>query len=195
MKKQQLREKTQTDIKRSKQATFSDLRRWEAKALVSEVKKSIAIAQLGHTIVENELELQITFRLLPSKSHFSTIALELYFDNEKLNSYLISTPSSQLLGDDLNFPLTLDMSGICPGSHTIKVEMYEPAGEGKKLTSSSKYVVVEYEPTKKEDRYIKVPVVRKIAGTLRIVLPEEQDMYREMERRQREELASKKDQW
>jgi hypothetical protein len=195
MKKQQLREKTLVDIKKSKQSTFNDLPKWESTTSNSETKKAIAIAQLGYVIKENELELLIAFRLLPSKSSFSNIALELFFDDNQLNTYLISVPPSQLLGDELNFPVTLDMNGICPGSHTIKVEMCERIKAGEKLACASKYVVIEYSPTRKEDRYIKIPIVRKIDGSFRIILPEEQDIYRDLERSQHEELKSKRDQW
>jgi len=195
MKKQQLREKTLTDIKKAKQATFNDLPQWETKANASQPGKSIAIAQLGNKIVENELELQIDFRLLPSKSHFSNLALELYFDNNKMSSYVISVPSSQLLDEEFNFPVTFDMQGICPGSHTIKVEMHEQNKAGEKLVESSKYIVIEYKPTRKEDRYIKIPIVRKIDGAFKIVLPEEQDIYRDLVQSKKEELKSKKDLW
>ena len=105
--KQQLREKRLVDIKKSKQATFNELPQWEAEASNSQTKKSISIAQLSHIMHENEL-LSIDFSLLPSKSWFSNIALDLYFDNNKMEGYLISVPSSQLLGDELNFPITLD---------------------------------------------------------------------------------------
>jgi hypothetical protein len=194
MKKQQLREKTLVDIKKSKQATFNDLPRWE-KETRAQLEKAISIAQLSHVITENELELTIDFRLLPSKSFFSDVSLELYFDNNKINSYLISIPSSKLLGDELNFPITLDMNGICPGSHTIKVEMYEQCKEGEKLNAASKYIILQYSPLHMEDRYIKIPIVRRIAGSLRIILPEEQKIIKDLERSQQKELKSKKDPW
>ena len=192
--KKQLREKTLVDIKKSKQATFNELPHWEAEASSTQVKKAISIAQLSYVMRENELELSIEFSLLPSKSWFSTVALNLYFDNDKLGDYLLSVPSSQLLGDELNFPVTLDMISISPGEHTIKVEMYEPA-KGQKLYASSKYIVFTYSPVRKEDRYIKIPIVRKIAGEFRIILPEEQDMLKDLERSQHEEQKNKRDQW
>lgn len=194
MKKQRLREKTLVDIKKSKQATFNELPHWEAEASNSQTKKAISIAQLSHVLRDNELELSIDFSLLPSKSWFSNIALELYFDNNKMENYLISVPSSKLLGTELKFPITLDMTSIRPGEHTIKVEMYEPK-EGEKLCASSKYIIVQYSPVRKEDRYIKIPIVRKIAGSFRIILPEEQDMLRDLERSKHEEMKSKRDQW
>jgi hypothetical protein len=193
MKKQQLREKTLVDIKKSKQATFNDFPR-EAEISNAQIEKTISIAQLSHVLKENELELSIDFHLIPSKNCFSNVTLDLYFDNNKMASYLISIPSSQLLGDEMNFPITLDMNSIYPGSHTIKVEMYEQSNE-EKLYTSSKYIIIQYTPTRKEDRYIKIPIVRKIAGSFRIILPEEQDIMQDLERSRHEELKSKRDQW
>lgn len=194
MKKQRLREKMLVDIKKSKQATFNDFPHGEAKTSSSKIEKSISVAQLSHEIRENELELSIDFHLSPSKSWFSNVALDLYFDNYKMESYLVSVPSSKLLGDELKFPITLDMNSIRPGEHTIKVEMYEPR-EKEKLYASSKYIIIQYSPDRREDRYIKIPIVRKIAGSFRIILPEEQDMIRDMARSQHEEMKSKRDQW
>jgi hypothetical protein len=195
MKKQRLREKTLVDVKKSKQSTFDRLPEQKAIQLTPKIEKSIIIAQLGHVIKEDELELSIAFRLLPSKNSFSNVMLELYFDSNKINAHLISVPPSQLLGDELEFPITLDMKGIHPGPHTIKVEMYERWNTGEKLTNASKYLLVQYSPTRKEDRYIKVPIVKKINGAFRIILPEEKELYRELEKSQHQDLNSKRDQW
>jgi hypothetical protein len=59
----------------------------------------------------------------------------------------------------------MDMKGISAGSHTIKVEMCELWSSGEKLTCSSKEVAVNYVPINKEDRLIRVPIVKSIAGT------------------------------
>ena len=158
-------------------------------------EKTIEIAQLEQTINENELELSVTFRLLPSKNHYSNLMLELHFDNTLLQTYRINIPSSQLLSDELAFPVTLDMTGICPGEHTVKVEMYERWQTGEKLTSASKYVLVQYSPTRREDRYIKVPIVKKIDGAFRIILPSEQELYKELDKDRHEEQKGKIDYW
>lgn len=193
MKKRQHREKAIVDVKRNKQYTLDSLP--EPKTQISKTEKAIVVAQLAYTIKENVLELSIAFRLLPSQNHFSNLTLELYFDDNKLNSYLISIPPSQLLSNELEFPISLDMNGICPGPHTIKVEMYERWHTGEKLTNTSRYVIVEYSPTRKEDRYVKVPIVRKIDGAFRIILPEEKELYEQLERNQRQEIASRRDNW
>ena len=194
MKKERLREKTLADIQRSKQSTFDKLP--EPKITrIHPNEKSIDIAQLEHIIKDNELVLSVAFRLLPSRKLFSNLMLELYFDNDKLNTYLISIPPSDLLSDQFEFPITLDMKGICPGTHVIKVELLEKWGTNEILTSASKYIMVQYDPSRKEDQYVKVPIVRKIDGAFRIIMPGEKDLYEQLERSHREELKSKKDYW
>jgi len=198
MKKQQLREKTQADIKKSKQVTFDKLppqKSVRTTTISSSSEKQILIAQLKHTIKEAELELLVSFRLLPSQRVFSNVTLEIYFNGEKLNTYLISIPPSQLLSSELEFPITLDMNDIQPGEHTIKVEMSERWSTGEKLTSTTQYVIIQYTPVRRQDRYVKVPIVRKIDGAFRIILPEEKELYDELQKSRRQELNSKKDQW
>ncbi len=195
MNKQRLRDKTLVDVKKSKQSTFDRLPQRKISPASSQIQKSIVIAQLGHTIKEDELELSITFRLLPSKNVFSNLMLELFFDNDKLGPHLINIPPSQLLGDELEFPIMLDMKGITPGPHTIKAEIYELWNTNEKLTSTSKYVIVQYSPARKEDRYVKVPIVKKIDGAFRIILPDEKQLYQELGKSQQQELNTKRDQW
>jgi len=195
MKKQRLRDITLVDISQSKQSTFDKFPEQKVTESASNTVKSIEIAQLSHRIKESELELSIAFRLLPSKNAFSDLMLELYFDNNKLQSYQVSVPPSQLLGNELEFPIALDMNGICPGEHTVKVEIYELWQTGQKLTSASKYVSVQYSPSRKEDRYIKIPIVKKIDGAFRIIMPEEQGFYEQLEKDRQKELNSKRDDW
>ena len=196
MKKQQLREKTQADVKKSKQVTFDRLPpQKSAHSTTSNSEKQILIAQLKHTLNAEELELLVAFQLLPSQRAFSNVTLEIYFNGEKLNTYLISIPPSQLLSSELEFPIALDMKDIQPGEHTIKVEMSERWSTGEKLTSTTQYVIIQYAPVHRQDRYVKVPIVRKIAGTFRIVLPQEKELYDELQKSRRQELNSKKDHW
>jgi hypothetical protein len=195
MKKRRHIEKATVDVKRNKQYTLDSLPEPKTQQKSSKLEKAIVVAQLAYTIKDNVLELSIAFRLLPSQNHFSNLTLELYFDDNKLNSYLISIPPSQLLSNELEFPITLDMKGICPGPHTIKVEMFERWHTGEKLTNTSRYVIVQYSPTRKEDRYVKVPIVRKIDGAFRIILPEEKDLYEQLERNRRQEIGNRRDNW
>ena len=194
MKKERIREKTLVEIKKSKQATFENLPRKLDKTTEVKPNKSITI-QLNYTTKEDELDLSIGFHLVPSRMYFSNLILDLSFDNHKMNSYLISLPPSRLLSDELEFPLTLDMKGIQAGEHVIKVEMAEKEETGEIIVHSSKYIILQYSPIHKQDRYVKVPIVRKIEGAFRIILPEEKELYRELEKQQQKELNSKKDRW
>jgi hypothetical protein len=192
MKKQRLREKTQVDINKAKQATFDNLPKTTEIQHESKPQKTIII-HLNHIIKENELELSTNFQLLPSRMHFSNLQLDLYFDNNKVNSYLVAIPPSRLLSDELEFPIALDMTGICQGEHVIKVDLAEKWETGEILTHASQYVVVAYSPVRKEERYVKVPIVRKVEGAFRIIMPDEKDLYEKIELGKRQEAASKRD--
>lgn len=194
-KKQLLRDKALADIKRSKQSTFDKLPEPKTTQAPGPNGKSIEIAQLEYGLKESELELSVVFRLLPSKSFFSNLVLDLYFDDAALQSYLVRVPPSQLLSDELEFPVTLDLMQICPGAHTVKVEICERWSTGEKLTCASKYVIVQYQPGRKQDRYVKVPIVRKIDGAFRIIMPAEQELYERLEKNRQAELSTKKDSW
>jgi hypothetical protein len=194
MKRERIREKTLVDINKAKQATFDNLPKNVDTAKEPKPNKSILI-QLSYATKEDELDLSIGFRLLPSRMHFSNLQLDLHFDSNKVNSYHIAVPPSRLLSDELEFPLTLDMAGIRSGEHVIKAELSEKWETGEILAHASKYVVVQYKPVRKEDRYVKVPIVRKIDGAFRIVLPEEKELYRELEKGKQKELNAKRDKW
>jgi len=189
-----LREKTKVDIKRAKQATFDNLPKTTEPIRAPKPQKSISL-QLSHSIKEAELELKVNFRLMPSRMHFSNLELDLFFDNNKVNSYLIAIPPSRLLNDELEFPIALDMTGIPPGEHVIKVDLAERWQSGEVLTQASQYVVLSYQPVRREDHYVKVPLVQKIDGAFRIILPDEQELYRKMAEVNRKEHASKRDPW
>jgi hypothetical protein len=193
MKKQRLREKTQVDINKAKQATFDNLPKTQ-ETHESKPQKSILL-HLSHTIKECELNLSINFQLLPSRMHFSNLQLDLYFDNNKVNSYQISIPPSRLLSDELEFPIALDMTGICQGEHIIKVDLAEKWETGEILTHASQYVVVAYSPVRREERLVKVPIVRKVEGSFRIIMPDEKELYEKIEQGKRQEAASKRDNW
>lgn len=193
MKKERIREKTRVDIKKAKQSTFESLLR-SVTPMKPKIDKSIII-QLKHEIKENELNLKIEFCLLPSSTFFSNLILELNFNNNIINTYNIVIPPSRLLTNELEFPLTLDMTGIPPGEHIIKVELTEKGEAGEILTNSSKYIVINYSPKQKEDNYIKVPHVRKIEGTFRIIMPNEKELYQKIENSKKREVDSNRDKW
>jgi hypothetical protein len=198
-KTQRLREKMLAAAKQSKQTTLDSLpevpKKESAKAVESEQKKQIVITEIDTVTKEDELALKVGFRLLPSKTAFSKIVADLYFDGQRLNSVRISIPQSPLAADDFELTPVLDMKGISAGSHIIKVEMYE-LWSGEKLTCASKEVAVEYVPKSREDRLIKVPIVKSIAGTnLAVVSDSEKGIYREIEENMKKELISKRDEW
>jgi hypothetical protein len=199
-KNQHLREEMLTAIEQSKQTTlgsFPDMPQKEsARADESEQKKQIIITEIGTVTKEDELALEVRFRLLPSKTAFSKITSDLYFDEQKLNSACISIPQSPLATNDFELNPVLDMKGIAAGPHIIRVEMCELWSSGEKLTHASKEVAVNYVPINREDRLIKIPIVKSIAGTdLTVVLNSDKNIYREIEEIMKKESISKRDEW
>jgi hypothetical protein len=74
--------------------------------------------------------------------------------------------------------------------------MYELWSSGEKLTCASKEVTIEYFPLRREDRLIKIPTVKSVAGAdLSVVSDSEKEIYREIEENMKREEASKRDEW
>jgi hypothetical protein len=199
-KAQHLREKMRAAVKKSGQTTLDSLRdvpqKEAAKAINSEQKKHIVITGIGTVTKEDEIALKVEFRLLPSRTAFSKMTSELYFDAQKLKVVCIGIPQSPLARDDFELTPVLDMKGINAGLHKIKVEMYELGFSGEKLTCTSTEVTVEYVPKSREDRLVKIPTVKSIAGTdLAIASDSEKSIYREIEESIKKELISKRDEW
>ena len=199
-KKDKLREKTRVDIKQSKQTTFDNLPETSKKEAVEppgQTQKQIEIVEVNTETREDELKLKVWFRLLPSKTVFSRITAELYFDQHHFHTVPLKIHPSSLTKDNLEFNRVLEMTGITAGQHTIKVEMYELWSSGEKLTSASKEVAIDYFPVRTEDRHlIKVPFVKSEArADVAIVTEAEKSIYRETEENMKKELASKRDNW
>jgi hypothetical protein len=199
-KKDRLREKTRVDIEQSKQTTFNNLPQKPDKETIkpaSQTQKRIEIFEVSTEIREDELKLKVWFRLLPSKTVFSRITAELYFDQHHFHTVPLKILPSSLTKDDLEFNRVLEMTGIAAGSHTIKVEMYELWGSDEKLASASKEVTVEYVPVRREDRHlIKVPFVKSEArADVAIVTEAQKSIYRETEEDMKKEQMSKRDDW
>jgi len=168
----------------------------ETKAAIPEQKKQIEITEISSDTKEDELALKIGFKLSPSKLSFSKVNAELFFDGQKLNAVRISIPQSPLARDDFEFSSVLDMRGIAAGPHVIKIEMYELWNSGQKLNCATKEVTVDYVPVRREDKLIKIPIVKSVAGTgLEVVSDSEKDVYREIEESMKKESASKRDDW
>jgi hypothetical protein len=199
-KTQRLREKTREDIKHSKQTTLGTLpeiyRAEPAKAAVPEQKKQIKITEINTNTREDELVLKIGFKLLPSRTAFSRVILDLYFDQRKIDSLSLRVLQGPLATDSSEFSSVLDMTGIGKGQHILRVEMYELWDSGEKLNHASKEVTVEYVPLRREDRLIKVPIIKSVAGAdLAIVSDTEKNIYREIEEDMKRESFSRRDNW
>jgi hypothetical protein len=192
--------KTPKSLKPFKQLTLDSLpnapKKEPAEAPSSIQKKQIIITEIVTVTKEDELALKIGFKLLPSKTAFSKVQSNLWFDDQQISSVSISIPQSPLATDEFELTPVLDMKGITAGSHTIKVEMYELWSSGEKLNYTSKEVAVEYIPKSREDRLIKVPIVKSIAGTgLAVVSDSDKSIYHEIEETMKKELVSKRDEW
>ena len=115
-KTQRLREKTREAIKHSKQTTLGtlqEIRRAEsAKAAVPEQKKQIGITEINTITREDELVLKIGFKLLPSRTAFSRVTLDLFFDQRKIDSLRLRVLQGPLATDASEFSSVLDMTGI-----------------------------------------------------------------------------------
>ncbi len=158
--------------------------------------KAIVINRIFDSTKEDELLLNVEFGLLPSKTSFSKINLDLSFQEHLLNSTTISIPQSTLLNDTSEFPLILDMKGIIAGEYLIRVEMYEPWSSGEKLNFTFKEITVQYIPQTREARLVKIPTVKSAAGSdLTVVSSSAKNIYREIEQDQKQEAISKRDEW
>ena len=197
---QHLREKMLAATKQSNQTTLDNLRDSPQKEPSKEVepgqKKQIIITEIDTVTKEDELALKVGFKLVPSKTAFSKIRSDLFFNEQKLNSVLITIPQGPLTKDAFELTPVLDMKGITAGSHTIKVEMYEPWSNGEKLSFTSKEITVEYVPKTRESRLIRIPIVKSFGGLdLAVVSEFEKNIYREIEETMKKESISKRDEW
>ena len=113
-----------------------------------------------------------------------------------MDSLRLRVLQGPLATDDSEVSSVLDMTGIAEGQHTLTVEMYELWSSGEKLTSTSKETAIDYVPIRKQDRLIKVPMVKSVAGAdLAIVSESEKNLYREIEKNMKKDAASKRDGW
>jgi hypothetical protein len=197
-KNQRKREIVAADVKQAKQSTLEDLSfQFNIERSNGAIKpaKAIMISRIVESTKEDELALKIEFSLLPSKASFSRLCLDLYFEEQLVNSTPLSVQSS-LLGDSLEFPQFLDMKGIVAGEYLIRVEMYEPWDSGEKLNFASKEIAVQYVPHTRAERLVKIPTVKSVAGAdLTVVSSSAKEIYREIEQDQKQEAISKRDEW
>jgi hypothetical protein len=198
-KNQQKRELMQADVSQSKQSTLDDLSFQFNITKTEETfkpAKEIIVDNISYTIKEDDLALKVEFSLLPSKTSFLKINLDLYFDDQLINSTTLCIPQSALLSDNLEFSQILDMKGIAAGNYLIRVEMYELWESSEKLCFSAKEIVVEYVPQSRESHLVKFPIVKSVAGNdLVVVSSSAKNIYREIEQDQKQEAISKRDEW
>jgi hypothetical protein len=189
------------NTKPSKQLTLDNLppappQKEESKSDQQKTEKRIIITETGVFTKEDELALKVGFKLFPSKSAFSRVQLDLWFNNQKIISVPVRIPQGALSADEFELTPVLDMKGIPAGAHVIKVEMYELWSSGEKLTQTTKEVPVDYIPLTRESRFVKVPSVKSVAGTdLVVVSKSEKNLYRGIEETMKKENNSKRDSW
>jgi hypothetical protein len=189
-----------SDVRYSKQSTLGNAtelpKKDSAKSVLPELKKRIEIIEIVTSTREDELAFKIGFRLLPSRTSFSRVASDLFFDGQKINSLRLRIVQGPLASDDLEFSSVLDMTGIGEGRHLLTVEMCELWSSGEKLTCVSKEVTIEYIPLKRSERLVLVPIIKSVAGAdLAIVSESEKNIYREMDENMKREIISKRDEW
>ena len=154
------------------------------------------INRIADTTKEDELAPKVEFSLIPSKASFSKIDLDLYFQEQLINSTPLHISQSSLLGNLLEFPQFSYMKGIVAGEYLIRVEMYEPWSFGEKLNFTAKEIIVQYVPQTRASRLVKVPTIKSVAGTdLTVVSSSVKDIFREIEQDQKQEAISKRDEW
>jgi hypothetical protein len=188
------------NLKASKQLTLDRLpsapKKEPSKTTVQVQEKRIIITEIGTLTKEDELALKVGFKLVPSKTAFSRVKSDLWFDNQQISSVSIRIPQGPLAADDFELTPVLDMKGIPAGPHNIKVEMYELWSSGEKLSQAAKEMTVDYVPQTRESRLVKVPILKSVAGTDLVVVSElEKNIYRGIEKNNEEEQLSKRDSW
>jgi hypothetical protein len=198
--KQNIRGNLTIKRKKTKQLTLDNIgnspKQGPVKATKQIQEKEIVIIEIDTVTKKDELALKVGFRLFPSKTAFSKVKSDLWFDNQQISSLSISIPQGHLAADDFELTPVLDMTGVIAGPHTIKVEMYELWSSGEKLSQAVKEVTIDYVPQTRESRLVKVPIVKSVAGTDLVVVSDlEKDIYREIEKTMKREHISKRDDW
>jgi len=155
--------------------------------------RQITITQLTPAI-KNYVELNVDtdFKLVPSQKAFSKIRYTLWFDGEKASSDLVEIPQSLFASNEFEIKRILDLSGMTPGNHTIKVELCDLFSP----SCASKEMAIEYKPLTKEERFRRIPTVKKTEGVdISIVSNSEKEELRDIKDILRKEQISKRDSW
>lgn len=189
-------------LKKSKathQLTLNNLpceRPAESKGLAARQNKQILIIRLITEIKADELTLKADFKLSPSKTLFSKIKANIFFDKEIVKYSLLDILHSFGPADEFQLKTTLDLKGINAGIHIIKAEMYEPSFYGKKYCYTENEVPIEYTPDDRKTTLRKIPIVKSMEGKgIAILSDSEKKLYREIDENQKKEAASNRDEW
>ena len=159
-------------------------------------QKQIIITEIVAIAREDDLALKVSFKLLPSKTAFSKLKSDMWFDNQQISSSLIRIIQGPLGKYEFELTPVLGMKGIAAGFYTIRIEMYEPWLDEEKLSFTSKEVTVEYVPKTRESMLIKIPIVKSFEGVDLVVVSEsDRNIYREIEETFKNESVSKRDEW
>jgi hypothetical protein len=197
-KNDRLREKIRSDIKYSKQTTLENIAETPKPATpaISEQKKQIEILDVGTHFQEDVLVLKIAFKLLPSRTAFSHVTSDLYFDEQKIESLIFSILQGALATDELEYSSTVYLAGISEGQHAIRLEMYELWSTGEKLNKASKETIIQYVPVKREDRFIRIPIVKSVPGAgLAVESSSEKELHEQIEGELRRDSFELRDHW
>jgi len=90
----------------------------------------------------------------------------------------------------------LDMNGIPAGTYALKVEMYELWSTGERFSQAKKELAVDYVPQTRESKFVRVPIVKSVAGTdLSVISESEKNLYNEIEKAIKKEYVSNRDDW
>lgn len=195
---QRLREKMQADVKHSKQTTLGNIKETheDQPKPKPENRKQIVISEIATLTREDELTVKVSFRLFPSPASFSTVYADLFFDEEKVEILRLRVLQGALASDCLEFSSVLDMTGISQGIYFVRAELYELWDFGERLNSTSKEVEVDFVPVKREDRLVRVPLVKSVAGaSLTVVSESEKNLLRELKEEMKQEERGRRDRW
>ncbi len=187
------------NLKPSKQLTLDNLPNVAKESNVpasNTPEKRIVITEISTATKEDELALKIAFKLIPSKTAFSKVQLDLFFNNQQINSKTIRIIQGSLAKDDFELTPALNMQDIPAGRYVLKVEMYELCPSGEKLSEAKKEAIVDYAPQTRESKFVRVPIVKSVAGTgFSVISESEKDIYNGIEKTMKKEYISNRDDW
>jgi hypothetical protein len=186
------------NLKPSKQLTLDKLPVvTEESAIATKVsKKQIVITEISTSTKVAEIALKVAFKLVPSKTAFSKIQFDLFFNNQQISSKSIRILQGPLANNVFELTPTLDMNGIPLGTYKSKVEMYELWSKGERFSQTKKELTVDYVPQTRESKFIRVPIVKSVAGNDLFAISEsEKNIYNEIEKTIKKEQLSNRDDW